>query len=291
MEINNNLDIAVSVVIPTLGEEILEKTIHQLNLGTLVPNEILVCIPSEHVHKTNNINFNNVTILETSFSGQVAQRAEGFKKAKGEIVVQLDGDVHLDETCLYSLVKTLKSMGGKTCVAPVMYDLATGKATSSLLEKNWSNRIYYWIINGSSGFIPGSISKSGAGMGIVFDSEDKGKHTVEWMPGGCIAHYKDNLILDNYYPFKGKAFCEDMIHCILLSKKGCSLIIDAQARCGVEIPASENLDFLPYIKEHFSGYKARKYFVKFSGNSLFRMNLYYFSMLLNHFLRLIKKKI
>ena len=288
---NNDLKIVVSVVIPTLGEEILEKTIHQLNRGTLVPDEILVCIPGKYVDKTNNIHFDNVTIIETSFSGQVAQRAEGFKKAKGEIVVQLDGDVHLDETCLYSLVKTLKSMAGKTCVAPVMYDIATGKATSSLLEKNWSNKIYYWIINGSLGFVPGSISKSGAGMGVVFDPDDEIKYQVEWMPGGCIAHYRDNLILDNYYPYSGKAFCEDLIHCVLLRKNGCSLIIDAEANCGVEIPVSENLDLFSYMKEHFSGYKARKYFVKFSGNSLLRMNLYYISMLVNHVFRVIKNKL
>lgn len=281
---------SVSVVIPTIGEKVLEKTIRQLNMGTLIPDEILVCIPDKYVHETSNINFNNVTIIETAFSGQVAQRAEGFKLAKGDVVIQLDSDVYVDRDCIYSLVKTLRNSGCKTCVAPVMYNLSTKKATSPLVEKKLSTKFYYWIINGSLGFVPGSISISGAGMGIIFDPADKSKHSVEWMPGGCVAHHKDNLVLDDYYPFKGKSFCEDMIHSLLLSKKGCSLIIDAEARCGVEIPASQDLGFFEYIEEHFSGYKARKYFVEFSGNSLFRMNLYYVSLLINHILRSIKGK-
>jgi hypothetical protein len=41
---SKNCDLALSVVIPTLGGESLGTTIAQLNRDTLVPREILVCI-------------------------------------------------------------------------------------------------------------------------------------------------------------------------------------------------------------------------------------------------------
>ena len=44
-------------------------------------------------------------------------------------------------------------------------------------------------------------------------------YNVEWLPGGCILFRKEDLIEKNFYPYKGKAYCEDILHSILLREK------------------------------------------------------------------------
>ncbi len=44
----------LSVVIATLGGDSLEKTIDHLNVGTITPFEILICIPTEDAYRVNN---------------------------------------------------------------------------------------------------------------------------------------------------------------------------------------------------------------------------------------------
>ena len=47
----------LTVVIPTLGGDSLFKTIELINSGTIVPEEILVCIPKEEAYRVLNHNF------------------------------------------------------------------------------------------------------------------------------------------------------------------------------------------------------------------------------------------
>lgn len=63
----------VSVVIPTLGGETLIKTIEKVNSGSIIPAEILVCIPEEEVFRVGNIAIGNVKVIKTKCHGQVAQ--------------------------------------------------------------------------------------------------------------------------------------------------------------------------------------------------------------------------
>ena len=79
---NKLTKVKVSVVIPTLGGNILNDTIDNLNTGTIKPDEILICIPEKFKNNLNIQNYDNVEILTTSFMGQVPQRLYGFKKAK-----------------------------------------------------------------------------------------------------------------------------------------------------------------------------------------------------------------
>ena len=58
---------------------------------------------------------------------------------------------------------------------------------------------------------------------------------TDWLPGGCILHLKNNLVMFDYYPFKGKAFCEDLIHSHFLKKKN-KLFITKKAICKTSFP-------------------------------------------------------
>ena len=86
MSINDTLSgidtSGVSVVIPTLGGESLFKTVDYLNEGSMIPDEILVCIPDDQFYRAESLSHENVRVIKTTFYGQVAQRATGFQQAK-----------------------------------------------------------------------------------------------------------------------------------------------------------------------------------------------------------------
>ena len=80
---SKNCDLELSVVIPTLGGESLGMTIAQLNRGTLVPREILVCIPEKEAPRVQNLGLPGAGIILTDVRGQVAQHARGFQEGVG----------------------------------------------------------------------------------------------------------------------------------------------------------------------------------------------------------------
>jgi glycosyltransferase involved in cell wall biosynthesis len=118
----------LTVVIATLGGPSLIGTIDTLNQSSLVPDEILICIPKAEQKRAEKLSFPNVKIIVTDCRGQVAQRAVGFQRATHSIVMQLDDDLFVDRDCISHLVTTLKAYGPKVSVAPAMMNLATGKS-------------------------------------------------------------------------------------------------------------------------------------------------------------------
>ena len=54
---------------------------------------------------------------------------------------------------------------------------------------------------------------------------------VDWLPGGCVMHKKQNIILYDFYPFEGKAYCEDLIHSYHLINRGIKLMVTKNSRC------------------------------------------------------------
>ncbi len=98
---------AVSVVIATLGGTTLTGTIAGLNSGTVVPAEILVCVPELETSCIAPLKFDNVRVVPTPCRGQVAQRAVGFQEAKYDFVLQLDDDMFVDTQCLERLLTVM----------------------------------------------------------------------------------------------------------------------------------------------------------------------------------------
>ena len=91
----------VSVVIPSLGEKQLENTLIHLNNGTIIPDEILICIPKSYAPKFDCHKFHNLKFVFTEKMGQVKQRIEGFKLAKNKYILQMDSDLVLEKNCLH----------------------------------------------------------------------------------------------------------------------------------------------------------------------------------------------
>ncbi|MBK9018686.1 MAG: glycosyltransferase family 2 protein [Sulfuritalea sp.] len=272
----------ISVVIATLGGPTLKGTIETLNLGSVVPGEILICIPLPEASRDIGFEFSNVRILPTMVRGQVAQRVEGFKLAKGPFVMQLDDDILLDHECVANLQATLLRIPG-AAVAPNLLELESRESVYRTSHGDGlPRRIYNWLMNGKEGYREGTILKSGSPIGIVPDGCADGPLDVEWLAGGCVMHHKANLILENYFPFGGKAYCEDMIHSHLLAKKGVRLLIEPRATCCLEVSPPLRRPPAAFLRETYRDFVVRRYYMKLSRRGAGRMYLYYFLLLFRY---------
>jgi hypothetical protein len=272
----------ISVVIATLGSQSLIDTIYSLNSGTILPNEILICIPKSFSKNViSYLVYENVVLLETEVSGQVAQRAIGFTQAKYDYVLQIDDDVILNSNCLEILVSTMSNNISKIAISPELRTLTTNlsvyRSSDSYFKKFIIKPIYYFLINGTKLYSPGTITSAGTQIGIDASSYDLKLIPTEWLPGGCVLHYKFNLIKYNFYPNTGKAYLEDLYHSFLLRRESVQLFIVKTAIAKIVDPRDEIIfELNTFFRELYKDYKARKYFIKLSNKSILRLHMYYF---------------
>lgn len=219
----------LSVVIPTLGGPSLSGTIRRLNAGTVTPSEILVCIPESEL-----VNIRpsgaNVRVLRTPIRGQVAQRAFGFREAKHPFVLQIDDDMDVESDCLEILLRGLKSLGRQAAISPALFLRDTGEYAYT---PYWDSsriraRIELILLNGLAGYEPGRISRAGYNFPLRYGP---GIQETEWLPGGCVLHWRENLLLESFYPWPGKAYAEDLFHSHHLRLRGIRLFVSGQAKC------------------------------------------------------------
>jgi hypothetical protein len=281
--IDNRNFYPLSVVIATLGGDTLYTTITHLNQGVIVPAEILICIPEEE-SRCLEIKFaENVKVCKTACRGQVEQRAAGFASASHPFVMQVDDDVIVDAHCIEYLLSTINSVGMGTAVAPALINKSNGESFYRTPKNHWLLNIYYWFINGASGYKPGCITRAGTNVGVDHKVFEPAIVEVEWLPGGCVLHLKKNLILENFYPFKGKAYSEDLIHSFYLKQKNIKLIVCTSAYCYIDnVCILGNLSFQQFIDYLKADFKARNYLVQLESRSPLRMYLYYMILILRN---------
>jgi glycosyltransferase involved in cell wall biosynthesis len=265
----------VSVVIATLGGNTILRTIGALNNGSIIPEEILICIPIDYISRVNSLPYENIRVIATHCRGQVAQRAIGFQQASFEFVLQLDDDIELRQDCLEKLVIKI-SEANNTAISPKMMDSNTGNYHYSLVPERFTNsvhsKIMFWIINGKKGYIAGKIGRAGVGMGLPEKPDDW--YDLDWLPGGCILHRKENLITYNFYLLTGKAFAEDLFHSVLLRNKNIRLIRCGDAICDVDFSHGISLDSFGVLKGYIAYAIALKNFIKNNTGNIFFLYLY-----------------
>jgi glycosyltransferase involved in cell wall biosynthesis len=276
----------LSVVIPTLGGVQLKKTIKALQNNSVKPSEILICIPKSSHLEIDIDTFDNIEMVITSKKGQVFQRMSGFMAAKGELVMQIDDDVVLERNTIKELIHNLIILGGNTAVAPATLKDGSNLSVFSINRNSFSRRISDWIMNGSKGFNEGVISKVGIGFGFDFDKKNRLNIESEWLLGGCILHYAKNLIFEDYYPFPGKAYSEDLIHSILLRSKNIKLYV-----CNNAIAYIDGEAYSDELLELYYQFLSTKYVVKLQKQGYLRVHLFYLLKLINSSSRLFSEKI
>jgi hypothetical protein len=277
-------DATISVVIATLGGPTLVDTILALNRGRVVPDEILVCIPRSEASNIEHLSFSNLRIVVTECRGQVAQRAQGFLLAAGPLVMQMDDDMLPDADCLRRLRETLIEKGDQVAIAPVLINRATGHSVyRKPVKTEWMQCLYYWLVNGRDGYMPGRVDRAGNAVGI--DPDDFPSQQVietDWLPGGCVLHYKSNLICDEYFPFPGKAYGEDVMHSHLLAAKGIDLFVDTRARCEMDLLYGD-IGRRAFWRNIYGDWRARKYTMVLLGRLSPRIVLIYIFAFIGYF--------
>ena len=120
--------------------------------------------------------------------------------------------------------------------------------------------IEFYILNGSKGYQPAILSKAGLYMGIPEKPDDWLE--VGWLPGGCILHRKEYLVLKNYYPVRGKAYWEDLFHADYLREKGILMHRVGGAECTLDFSGNKQMNISFFIREFLKVYKISNLYVK-----------------------------
>jgi glycosyltransferase involved in cell wall biosynthesis len=226
--LNKNLPNKISVVIPTLAGELLIKTVESVFLSKLdgMLLEVIIVAPVDKVDnlKSNLKNY-NVTIIGVEKLGQVFQRSIGFKAALGDVVVQLDDDMLFEKNLLLNLTKNLILLGNGNLVAPLIKDELTGiigQKTHPRTIKGFLKNLEDFLIFGLpfDRNIQGVFSVYSRARGIDPSLYADDRIEVGWLPGGFVMGYKSELIFDDFYQIKGKAFAEDLIHSQIRTSHG-----------------------------------------------------------------------
>ena len=263
------VQLPLSIVIPTLGGASLVETLKTLNAGPQVPSEILVCIPDSHISKLQEFDWNNVKVLSTIIKGQVCQRLEGFKRASQPYIMQLDDDIQILSSSINELLNQLILLGEDAAVAPIYLDEATGESIhqySTGWRAFFSNLTSTILIGAPWGLKRmGCITPAGTNYGVDINHMRSDLMEVDWVPGGCVLHHHSNLCMESFFPFHGKAYCEDLIHSTLLRSKGVRLFVVKAASCKTA------LAILPISRQEVkANMRARHYFNTFTGRPMLR---------------------
>lgn len=265
---------SLSVVIATLGGESLRATIMQLNRGKFVPGEILVCIPEKEAHRVQYLGLPGVRTIVTSVRGQVAQRAEGFRAAVGEMVMQLDDDIQLEVDCVSRMAGFLSRIGPGNVVGPVYRDVETGECVHRINGglSGWLHSLYAKALCGAPWGVArmGRATSIGVGYGVDWRhcSGDQAVKT-DWLPGGCALCFRQDLVTEAFFPFTGKAYCEDNIHSLIRRQRGLQHWVLPDARCGIEVPKEDFPD-----AAWRGTTQARRHYVRLSNGSHWRAAIY-----------------
>ena len=112
---------------------------------------------------------------------------------------------------------------------------------------------------------------------------------IDWLPGGCILHRRENLIVKNYYPFSGKAYAEDLFHSLLLKEKGVILVRSGKAICDLDFTSSSYQGIVKQIELYIDYCRAMRKLIRSSQRSRFRFYLFILTYNLYLLIRRIKR--
>lgn len=281
----------ISIVIATLGGLSLSKIIDCVCKQSVCVKEIIICLPNDSKFSVDFKKQNNIILCISNKRGQVSQRSEGLKIATGKFIIQLDDDMYFSESFIESFYNHFIKIKYKAALAPLFKDI---KSKNYLTNYNNSiinilKSIIIFLLSGAPfGYRKmGSIDRGGIPYGVDKNYlSNSNPVEVKWLPGGCVICHRDNLIYDDYYPFEGKAYSEDLIHSLLWQEKGVKLFVDPSIYIYTEIK-TEKRDFNSYYLE----YKARNYYLKLCKKSYFTSLIYFIITLSRYFINIFFKKI
>lgn len=270
----SEVKLPISIVIATLGGDVLYETLNVICNLNLKPTEIIVCLPGCAYESNESLKLDaSIKMILTGQMGQVSQRAVGLACATQPYVLQMDDDITLYPNCLTLLFDSLQKLGPGNIVSANCCSLSGDYATKFPVGwRSFFPNLYQTIVYGApwGDSKQGKLIKSGVGYWVDARCLNREPFLVEWVPGGCVLSFKEDLIFSSYYPFPGKAYAEDFIHSILWRNAGKKLWAIPCAYYATKI---EPLKFS--LKEMHSNFRAHKYTVKLINGSTQRLYVWY----------------
>jgi hypothetical protein len=167
--------------------------------------------------------------------------------------MQLDSDVLISIEDVNSLYEEIRKKGKLTVMAPLMHNKLDFKVNCSPKRVGLSKEIenlYHFIFCG----LPYGIKKYGkysSTTSAVSINPDVNENQIitEWLPGGCVIGFRDELIKENFYHREGKAFCEDILHSYLRNKQNIKHICLTNVKAYTYLSNQINLNLREYYSE------------------------------------------
>ena len=216
----------VSIVIASVGRDSLNRVISEIDAWPRSPEVIIVSLPNNGCVDLAFTPTTRVCFFRASSRGQVLQRVEAFKRTSSRFVLQLDDDISIDYESLIKLGETLLLDRKCAVGTKIRYDnQSDGVSKQQSSYRALIQRLEHTIIGSNSKhFSPGKDTLSGVPIfpdsaNFPFELLD-----VDYVSGGAMLHYQKNLILQNYFPFQGRADYEDLFHCLALRKSGVRVV-------------------------------------------------------------------
>jgi hypothetical protein len=260
----------LSVVIATLGDVWVKKTIDNLMQGSVVPQEILICIPAEREPNVAALANDVVKIVLTGVKGQVKQRAVGFQKATYPIVLQLDDDILLEKDTVKHLVAHIQQLGKGNVIAPAYYGKESGKCIHKF-QGGFIKNLFDCVVCASAWgkHKMGTVTRLGINYGVDDALYNTDLVQTQWLSGGCVLSFKEDLITNDFFPFEGKAYCEDVYHSYYRRQAGTKMWVAVREKAFIDQP---ELEFSTKAVEKVI--KIRRYYLAMTHGQQWRLFIY-----------------
>lgn len=276
----------LSIVIASNLKSINYFYINQINKYAAHSIQVILSIPPNfEIIDAYNIGFSkNVSIIKSKFIGQVNQRQYAFQFCKTPFVIQMDDDIEFGIEKVNYLLLEFKKLPLKSCLAPYLnLEINFYSRNINLLK----NIFLYCSFNPKSGCISGSSFP--IPHKITNTSNLNNEEEVSWLPGGILILRKEDIITKNYFPFKGKAYCEDLIHSFYLKKNGVKLYVSKKVFFNTEVQSYRDLDLAGFINLIRHDLVIRNYYRKLIKNKLLPFLIAYSFIVISFFCTKIKR--
>ena len=275
----------LTIVVPSTLINIKNNWISQINYFCSVGIKIIISIPpnSCKIEAYEKGFLRNIRIINSKKKGQVHQRQNAYIYCKTKLIMHLDDDVIIDLDSLTNLLKQLDKLPPNSCIAPRM------NKNKNYFKPNNLEKIRNYILFLNTDPQPGSISITSLPVPHLFKKNDCFEvDEVEWLPGGLIILRKSDIINEDYFKFKGKAYCEDLIHSEILRQKGVRLFLSNKYFCYTPLEIYKDLNIFKFFEFIRKDIRSRNYFRRLHKNPLIPFIFVYVFIIVSYFFNKLK---
>jgi glycosyltransferase involved in cell wall biosynthesis len=254
----------------------LAANLKRISQSSVLPKRVIWCLPPnilKYSEKVNTCRYPfSVSIFESPKSGQVHQRVLGISQATSEFVIFMDDDIEFGCRLFEKLMEHVV-MFNPCVVSPLIFNF---NQTPLYKKPTKITKVIDFLIHGFSlkSLRSGRIGLSGFPKYVHLDDFKSSSFEVEWLPGGVQAVKRSLFPKQNYYPYEGKAYCEDLFLSEIYKKK-CIKMLVLPEKVYTEVSPLQSS-----YKSLYFDFKARLSYVIYTKKSVIRMTLWYICLVL-----------